>query len=485
MKKKILVLLLILFVAVMAGCNKPVVNPSPVPEADKDLTALISCLGYPQQAYKDLGDLPEPEVRGNILRYSLPEDKGYYSGFTFWVNLDGEFAKSFYLEPKKIGIKINDCGFPSSVQHVKNSFDKEVEGQWKSPFGVEGEYFQFIDLDYHYVFYHRDNQVYAFEISPLSAYKKQLRIEQEELNNEQIDYTKYDTIVIGNYDGLLNDAFNNYQFDVGIGEDKYKVTIIGRVNDAKLLFGYRYSEAFFLVEMDVAGNQHLTFTGLPPIESDQVLALRFNTVLGETQEIELSQEKNKIYYKEKYSDKMREVKGNQEIVNDILAYNKDGEEHRFIISQDRDGDQRYNYMYRKTDRGLELLVKEPSIGHSGVEQGLIANPNLLDNGKISYTLALASDIEPFGLTYRTKIYNEVTKTSVSFSEGSLVTVLDDENEDYYCHMIVRSFDNSGRLLKQNYRLLTPEGEFLVDLGCSLSPIGWGLEEQIKEAMAER
>jgi hypothetical protein len=475
------ILLLIILVLLLTSCN-PNTNED---NGDnqildlKDLTPLVSCLGYDMQAYQALGDLPNATIQGEIYKYDLPSYKGYYSGFNLRVWNENDIVKALYLKPNEQTIKIKDINIPTDKQKIIEIFGTQNIDPINSAFGMSQNNVQFYDDEYFYIFYLENNKVNAVEITTLETYQDYILVESEELNGEVIEYDSIDNLIVENYDGKLNNILDTYYFDCNSGESVYIVTMVGRFNDVELIYGKRESEAYILLESDIIEDSHIALGGAPDLSDEFLLALRFRDRLGQTRQVELGGKDNSIIYKNSFSDDEKVI-NNQILLDRITTYDNKGNEVSFVITKDNlDG--LNNYLYIEFENNLELVASE-KISSLQPKNGCITNPVIVDSRTISYTVTNTNDGCAPGLSYISKMVDLNTFRSEPFCNCSISFVLDEYYEPYIDHIIAKKFEVCDNFIEQRYYLYSPEGFQLAYLGNYIEP--FYLLEQIEEAMEE-
>jgi hypothetical protein len=96
--KKSIVLIMSVFLAVslLTGCDIIGLNTT----EDKDVSELLGLLGQDLATITELGELPEPEVKGTLYYYNNSESKGYFRGFHLGLELDETMKVSrIYIQP--------------------------------------------------------------------------------------------------------------------------------------------------------------------------------------------------------------------------------------------------------------------------------------------------------------------------------------------------------------------------------------------------
>lgn len=482
MKRKILLLVLILIL--FSSCSITDVNNDVDNGGEdnivKDLTPLVSCLGHNPDAYKALGTLAEPNVQGEITKYDLPANKGYYSGFDLRIWNQDNTVKALYLKPQEQDIKIRDITIPIEEQELVEYFDSQNAEPISSAFGMSQNNIQFYDDEYLYIFYLDDDFVNAVEITTLEAYQEYILVKSETINGEVLDYSIIDNLIVENYDGKLNSILDTYYFDCNSGSNAYFITLIGRFNKVEFLYGKRESEAYILLEADILEDSHIVLGGAPKIEDNYLLAIRFRNALGETKQVELNGDNNEILYKDQISTREKHI-GGQILLDRVTTYDNNGHEVDFVITKDDKKIDNSNYLYVEINEDLELLATE-NISNSQPKNGCITNPQVIDDRMVSYTVTNTNDECAPGLSYITKVIDLNTMRTEVFCDCSISFVLDELYEPYINYIIARKFEVNNEIIAQKYYLFSPEGVKIASLGNYLEP--FYLLEQIEEAVGE-
>ncbi len=479
MRKKIFILIILLILLSSCDVSSTIDNNDQKIDL-KDLNPLVSCLGHEIEAYKALGDLPDPNIQGEIYKYNLPASQGYYSGFDLRVWNQSNIVKALYIEPNEQKVQFKDLTIPSDKKSITDSFDSQNIGQINSAFGMSKNNIQFYDNEYYYIFYIENNIVNAVEITTLDTYQEYISVDSETLNGELIEYNLLDNVVVENYDGKFNNILDTYYFDCNSGNSVYLVTLIGRFNEVEVLYGKRESEAYILLESDIIEDSHVVLGGSPELSNDYLLALRFRNRLGETIQLELGGDNNEVLYKAQFSDN-EIIVDNQIILDKIIAYDNKGNEVDFVITKDNKKEDIYNYLYVDINGNLELLASE-KLSDNYPKNGCITNPIIIDDRTISYVVTNTNEGCAPGLSYISKMLDLNTLRSESFCECSISFVLDEYYEPYRDHFIAKKFEVCDNLIQQKYYLYSPEGLQLAYLGNFIEP--FYLLEQIEEAMEE-
>lgn len=482
LKRKILLLGLILIL--FSSCNATNldndVDNGGNAHLVKDLTPLVSCLGYSPEAYEALGTLPAASIQGEIIKYNLPETEGYYSGFDLRVWEQENVVKALYLKPQEQDIEIRDITIPIEEHKLSDFFESQNIEPISSAFGMSQDNIQFYDDDYLYIFYIEDDIVNAVEITTIEAYQEYILVKSENINGEIIEYSLIDNLIVENYDGKLNNILDTYYFDCKSGESVYLITLVGRFNSVEFIYGKRESEAYILLEADIIEDSHIVLGAAPKLDETYVLAIRFRNALGETKQVELNGEKNSILYKDQISTREKYIE-DQVLLDRVTTYDNNGNEIEFVITRDDKSTDNSNYLYVEINKDLELLATE-KISNSQPKNGCITNPQIIDDRIVSYTVTGTNDAFAPGLSYVSKVIDLNTMRIEVFCECSIAFVLDELYEPYVNHIIARKFQVIDSIIEQQYYLYSPEGSQIVNLGNNIEP--FYLLEQIEEALEE-
>lgn len=97
MKKRIvLIISMVLMISLMAGCDQIGLNTA----EDKDVSELLGVLGQDLVSVTELGELPDPEIKGTLYYYNNSETKGYFRGFHLGLELDESMkVRRIYIQP--------------------------------------------------------------------------------------------------------------------------------------------------------------------------------------------------------------------------------------------------------------------------------------------------------------------------------------------------------------------------------------------------
>lgn len=482
LKRKILFLgfiLILLSSCSAADLDNDINNGGEVPLV-KDLTQLVSCLGYNSDAYKALGTLPKPDIQGEIIKYNLPKSEGYYSGFDLRVLEQDNVVKALYLKPQEQNIKIGDITIPIEEHKLNEIFESQNIEPISSAFGMSQNNVQFYDDEYLYIFYIEDDIVNALEITTLEAYQEYILVKSETIDGELLEYSLIDNLIVENYDGKLNNVLDTYYFDCKSGENAYQITLVGRFNDVEFIYGKRESEAYILLEADIIEDSHIVLGGAPKLNNNYLLAIRFRNALGKIMQIELNGEKNDILYKDQISTREKYIE-EQILLDRITTYDNNGNEVVFVITKDDKATDNSNYLYAEINSELELLATE-RISNFQQKNGCITNPLIIDDRTVSYTVTNTNAACAPGLSYVSRIIDLNTMRKEDFCDCSIAFVLDELYEPYVNHIIARKFKTVDSIIEQQYYLYSPEGSQIVNLGNNIEP--FYLLEQIEEAMEE-
>lgn len=478
-KKKIL--LMIIFCIAMTACSQGSVSPNvehDLPKT-KDLTSLVSCLGYNSEAYKALGDLPEAEVKGEIHKYDLPSEIGFYSGFDFRAWIQDGVVKAFYLRPENQSIKIGDISLPMNKDKIDTYFSKQNNVQMGSFFEMSSDSLQYYDQEYVYVFYYDNEVLDAVEITTIKTYQEYMLVSSEVISGQQIEYNNLDGLLVEGYDGKLNNVLDSYYFDCESGDKTYFITFVGRFNGVEFIYGKRESEAYVLLEIDLIEDVHVALGGAPELTDADFLGISFRNTLGEENQVEISNAKNKILYKNQIDSNKKYLNNDKIILDKITACDGSGCESKFTIAKDDTDIDANNYLYGEIDGKLFLIATE-KLSTIEKKNGCITNPQMIGEKVVSYTVTNTIDCCAKGLHYITRIVDVNTKRTEVFCECSISFKLDEYYAPYINYFISKNFTFTNDVITQEYHLLSPEGNRVTFLGHYLEP--FFLLDQIEESM---
>ncbi|QRN86712.1 hypothetical protein JR334_05785 [Clostridia bacterium] len=97
MKKILSIIIMLSMITILfVGCGK--IGQSPAEE--KDVSELLSILEQDIDAVDALGELPEPEIKGNLYYYNNAETEGYFHGFHLGLEIDeASIVQRIYIQP--------------------------------------------------------------------------------------------------------------------------------------------------------------------------------------------------------------------------------------------------------------------------------------------------------------------------------------------------------------------------------------------------
>lgn len=97
MKKILSIVVILSMITVMfAGCD----NIGKSSAEEKDVSGLLAMLDQSLDTVTTLGDLPEPEIKGNLYYYNNSETEGYFHGFHLGLEIDeASIVQRIYIQP--------------------------------------------------------------------------------------------------------------------------------------------------------------------------------------------------------------------------------------------------------------------------------------------------------------------------------------------------------------------------------------------------